>query len=129
MSNNVCTQDNTIRIRYAGAVGNHLVPSPLRKFPSYGMHTNGDIFCVHIDDQRTAPAIFVLIEEPKVEAPAPVAAPTEEPIATVASAPETVVLDAPAAKVEPDKTTPRPPPASTGSDATAMSKRQRREGK
>lgn len=67
--NDTCTQDNTIKIRYAGPVGNHLVASPLRKFSSYGMHTNGDIFCVHVDDQRTVPHIFELVEDAPAEAP------------------------------------------------------------
>lgn len=61
--NDACREDNTIKIRYAGPTGNHLVASPLRKFSSYGMHTNGDVFCVHVDDQATVPHIFVLVED------------------------------------------------------------------
>ena len=77
--NDTCTQDNTIKVRYAGPTGNHLVASPLRKFSSYGMHTNGDVFCVHVDDQATVPHVFVLIEDvpstgPVVVEPEPAAA-------------------------------------------------------
>ncbi len=76
--NDTCREDNTVKIRYAGPTGNHLVASPLRKFSSYGMHTNGDVFCVHIDDQATVPHVFVLIEDvpsagPVVVEPAPAA--------------------------------------------------------
>ncbi len=81
--NDACTEDNTIKIRYAGPVGNHLVASPLRKFSSYGMHTNGDVFCVHVDDQATVPHVFVKLEaqapDPVVVEPAPAAA-TEETV-------------------------------------------------
>jgi hypothetical protein len=54
-----------VRVRYDGPVGNHLVGSPLRKVQTYGMHTRGDVFCVHQDDQRTAPVVFVLLVEEK----------------------------------------------------------------
>lgn len=76
--NDMCDQDNMVRVRYDGPVGNHLVGSPLRKFRTYGMHTRGDVFCVHRDDQRTAPAVFVLLEEPK-----PDPEPAGEPAAVV----------------------------------------------
>lgn len=72
--NDTCREDNTIKIRYAGPTGNHLVASPLRKFSSYGMHTNGDVFCVHVDDQATVPQVFVLVEDaPVVVEPEPAA--------------------------------------------------------
>lgn len=81
----LCDRDNFVRIRYAGPTGNHVVPSPLRKVNGYGMHTRGQEFCVHFDDQRAAPNIFVLVKdepEPVVPAPAePEAEPTEEPVA------------------------------------------------
>lgn len=74
----LCKQDNMVRVRYSGPTGNHLVSSPMRKFPTYGMHTNGDVFCVAAADQRAAPTIFVLLEEPKVEEPK-----VEEPVVDV----------------------------------------------
>lgn len=53
-----CEQENMVKVKYNGPIGTHIVPSPLRKFTNYGMHTNGDIFCVHVDDQRMAPYLF-----------------------------------------------------------------------
>lgn len=87
-TNDACTQDNTVKIRYNGPTGNHLVASPLRKFTSYGMHTNGDIFCVHVDDQATVPQVFVKIKE---EQPAEPVVVEPEPAMTAAVATEVVV--------------------------------------
>lgn len=69
---NLCNQDNMVKIRYGGPTGNHLVGSPLRKVGTYGMHTNGDVFCVHVDDQRTAPGVFILLDEEPAPELAPV---------------------------------------------------------
>ena len=69
---NICGQPNTVRIRYSGSVGTHLVPSPMKRYPNYGLHTNGDVFCVSVVDQEVAPGSFVLLpEEPIVVSPAP----------------------------------------------------------
>lgn len=78
-----------VKVRYAGPTGRHLVYSPLKKVANYGMHTTGDLLCVHPDDQRTVPTIFVLVvEEAPVEKP--VAAPEPEPEPEPEPAPEEV---------------------------------------
>jgi hypothetical protein len=56
-------QAKLVTVTYNGPVGNHLVASPTRKRPTYGMHTNGDVFEVYAADQEAAPKMFVLAEE------------------------------------------------------------------
>ena len=63
----LCNQPEMVRVVYRGSRGKHIVPSPLRKVRNYGMHTYGDIFCVHFDDQKTAPNWFELYVEPEPE--------------------------------------------------------------
>lgn len=53
-----------VKIKYNGPVGNHFVLSPNRLTRTYGMHTRGDEFAVFLQDQRSKPQIFVLVEEP-----------------------------------------------------------------
>jgi hypothetical protein len=55
-----------VKIKYTGGVGNHIVHSPTRTVLHYGLHTRGDVFEVHINDQRERPALFVLVPEPSV---------------------------------------------------------------
>ena len=82
--------DNMVPIVYRGGRGRHLVPSPLRKVPNYGMHTYGDTFCVHFDDQAKLPGVFEKLElkqppppiKPKVERP-PEEKPEEKPVELV----------------------------------------------
>lgn len=71
--NDLCDQENMVKIIYRGPVGVHVVPSPLRKVRNYGMHTYGDVFCVHFSDQEANPTLFELYEEPT-----PAAAPVTE---------------------------------------------------
>ena len=63
----LCDRPEMVKIVYRGSRGKHIVPSPLRKVRNYGMHTYGDIFCVHFDDQKTAPNWFELYVEPEPE--------------------------------------------------------------
>lgn len=76
-----------IEILYAGYVGVHVVLSPRRFVQSYGLHTGGDRFKVHVEDQKAAPTLFQLIPpEPVAEpvsAPEPETAPVVEPVAEV----------------------------------------------
>lgn len=85
----MCVDSAFVAIKYKGPVGMHMVYSPLKKAPHYGMHTFGDIFCVHADDQATLPDLFELNAPVVVPAPAPepVAEPEPEPV--VAAAPRT----------------------------------------
>ena len=141
----VCREDNTVRVRYNGPVGKHIVSSPLRKFPSYGFHTNGDIFCVHVDDVATAPNVFVLLApepEPEPEpagvvvTPAPAAAavttePASEPASVIETTEtgETGETDPPAAAPPVPSSVPSSVPPSTPvakNDVTV--RRQRRKG-
>lgn len=73
--------DDYVKIRYNGPVGNHYVYSPGKKVTSYGMHTSGDYFCVHVGDQQMAPRIFVPLEE-SAPPPAPPIAPALVPALT-----------------------------------------------
>ena len=66
----LCNQPEMVKVVYRGSRGKHIVPSPLRKVRNYGMHTYGDVFCVHFDDQKTAPTWFELYVEPEPEVPA-----------------------------------------------------------
>lgn len=77
--------DNFVAIRYDGPVGRHFVHSPLRKVTNYGLHSFGDAFCVHADDQRTIPNIFRLAapEDPEPE-PAPEPEPEPAPVLALA---------------------------------------------
>jgi hypothetical protein len=61
------TQQTTVKVTYNGPVGSHLVASPTRKRPTYGMHTRGDVFEIHPADQEAAPKLFVLVEEVQAE--------------------------------------------------------------
>ena len=135
----VCREDNTVRVRYNGPVGKHIVSSPLRKFPSYGFHTNGDIFCVHVDDVATAPNVFVLLApEPEsdpagvVVTPAPAAAavttePASEPASVIETTEtgETGETDPPAAEPPVPSSVPSSVPVAKN-DVTV--RRQRRKG-
>lgn len=77
----LCDRPEMVKIVYRGSRGKHIVPSPLRKVRNYGMHTYGDIFCVHFDDQKTAPNWFELYVEPEPEVkPAPEPEPEPEPV-------------------------------------------------
>ena len=67
----MCVDSAFVAIKYKGPVGMHMVYSPLKKAPHYGMHTFGDIFCVHADDQATLPDLFELNAPVVVPAPAP----------------------------------------------------------
>ena len=140
----VCREDNTVRVRYNGPVGKHIVSSPLRKFPSYGFHTNGDIFCVHVDDVATAPNVFVLLApepEPEPEpagvvvTPAPAAAAvTTEPASEPASVIETTETGETGETGETDPPAAEPPVPSSVPSSVPVAKndvtvrRQRRKG-
>lgn len=78
-----------VKIVYNGPIGTHLVVSPLRRVPTYGLHTRGDIFEVDEKDQKAKPDIFVLVEEPKKAAPREVV-PAQDAV-------ETIMVDDPAA--------------------------------
>lgn len=52
-----------VKIQYAGPIGSHLVPSPLRRVATYGLHTRGDVFEVDSGDQETNPGVFVLVKD------------------------------------------------------------------
>lgn len=67
-----------VLIEYNGYVGNHMVLSPRKFFKSYGLHSKGDRFKVHVEDQKAAPAIFVLVVEETAPAPEAAAVPNEE---------------------------------------------------
>jgi hypothetical protein len=43
----------------------------MRRFPNYGLHTHGDVFCVSVVDQEAAPTIFELFPEEPVAPPPP----------------------------------------------------------
>lgn len=55
-----------VEIVYHGYGGTHLVLSPNRLFTSYGLHQRGDVFKVHVNDQRSAPSLFELYVAPEV---------------------------------------------------------------
>ena len=63
----MCVDPAFVVIKYKGPVGSHMVYSPLKKVVNYSMHTFGDVFCVHADDQATLPDLFEL----QAEAPTP----------------------------------------------------------
>ena len=111
MSNQAFDGVDFVEIVYRGYVGMHMVLSPRRFFSSYGLHTYGDRFRVHIEDQKAAPILFellpvvdaVAIAEPAAvaEAPAPVSeevpAPVSEevPVPVVEVTPEVSPTEAP----------------------------------
>lgn len=80
----MCVDSAFVAIKYKGPVGMHMVYSPLKKAPHYGMHTFGDIFCVHADDQATLPSLFELSAPVSVSEQEPVVEP--EPVVVVAAA-------------------------------------------
>lgn len=86
-----------VKIRYDGPIGTHLVVSPLRRVPTYGLHTRGDIFEVHEQDQQAAPNVFRLVEVKKVQTEPAVNDLTEVVILPTAP-PEPEVKLAPVAK-------------------------------
>lgn len=80
----MCVDSAFVAIKYMGPVGMHMVYSPLKKAPHYGMHTFGDIFCVHADDQATMPNLFELSAPVSVSEQEPVVEP--EPVVVAAAA-------------------------------------------
>lgn len=93
-----------VEITYNGPVGNHMVLSPRRFFKNYGMHTKGDTFRVHVEDQKAAPIIFVLNPVAPAAAPvpeAPKAPDTDDKTKVADDAPDTVDNVAPESLDEP----------------------------